>query len=332
MAKAPLAVTDLRASGMLWSFAFSAGRPAVIAENDELPAGAAWRWSHFALSDTRSRNFLERQEDIPESVRHVLLSGESRIQIHGDHNWVFGVAPDFEHAFDGSVTAGGRVNFAFNDTRLITTRRHPLHGIDCLRRELEAGTRIVPRPAEAIVALISVFIDTTEEQLTEASAQLDHAEDQVLADRGDIERLKLGPLRRALSGHHREFAALRTAFHRATSHRKADHSGVLTDLLPPLVLEIEDFDRDIAGLQDRAKLLHDEIDAKVAAAANQSLRLLTVLSTLLLPPTLIVGAFGMNVRGIPFEGQAAGFWPATALCVIVVAVCAWALWAARVLR
>src|SRR5262249_38735582 len=142
---------------------------------------------------------------------------------------------------------------------------------------------------------------------------------------------KLGPIRRELSAHHRVFAGLRGAFHRALSHRSGIKEGPLAARIPPLLLEIEDFDRDLAGLQDRARLLRDEVEGKVAAATNRSLRALTILSTLLLPPTVIVGAWGMNVHGVPFAEQPAGFWSAVGLCVAVVVVCYWALKQARIL-
>lgn len=327
-----MTLADLRSSGRLWAFDFTAGESAALTEIAEPNPAADWNWSHFALSDNRSRIYIERRADLPESVRKVLLGEEIRVQTHVDGDWCFGVLPDFEHEFDGRNSGGGRLNFAFDSRRLITTRRHPQHVVDCVRRQVEKNALKLAGPIEGINAFVTGFVDTTEEHLVKLAADLDHAEDSVLGDHGDLEAFRLGPLRRELSGYHREFVALRSAFHRAGSHRNAARGGPLIERLQPVLLEIEDFDRDIAGLQDRAKLLHDEIDAKLNAAANRSLRVLTILSTLLLPPTLIVGAFGMNLHGIPWENQADGFWPAAFLCVVVVGICAWALWAARVLR
>jgi len=152
-----------------------------------------------------------------------------------------------------------------------------------------------------------------------------------LSDHPNIESLRLGPIRRELSTRHREFVALRSAFHRASTHRNAARAGALAERLPPLIQEIEDFDRDLAGLQDRAKLVHDELEAKRAEAINRSLRALTILSTLMLPPTVIVGAFGMNLHGIPFAEQGVGFWSAMLVCVLAVALAYWALKQTRIL-
>ncbi len=316
----PLIVADLRSSGRLWAFAFEEGDARPLIE-DDAPPGHGWAWSHFALSDNRSRQFIENAGDIPPAVRACLLGGEIRVQTHVADGWCFGVLPDFGHAFEGNQSAPGRLNFAFESTRLITTRRHALEVVDNLRREIESDALRLGEPADAIAAHVARFIDATELRLHKLSSALDIAEDHLLSDRDDVDGIRLGPMRRELSSYHREFAALRSVFHRATSHRGAARGGPLAERLPPLLLEIEDFDRDLAGQQDRARLLHDEVEAKVSAAANRSLRALTILSTLLLPPTLIVGAFGMNVEGIPFAHQHVGFWSASLLCVAVVGAC-----------
>lgn len=72
-------------------------------------------------------------------------------------------------------------------------------------------------------------------------------------------------------------------------------------------------------LADRARLLNDEVENRLAATTNRSLSALTVISTLLLPPTFIVGAFGMNVGAIPWAGSPHGFWTVLGLCVLAIA-------------
>ena len=56
----------------------------------------------------------------------------------------------------------------------------------------------------------------------------------------------------------------------------------------------------------------------VADRSNRSLSALTVISTLLLPPTFVAGAFGMNVGGIPWAQNPQGFWAALGLCAFLV--------------
>lgn len=326
-----MSMADVYASGRLWGFAFSAGKAFAVPEAAPAPQGD-WTWAHFALSDQRSRVHIERFAPIAEAARATLLGAHSRVQAHADGDWTYGVLPDFEHELDGRADTVGRLFFAFDEHRLITARRHALHGVDGLRRRLERGEIELAHPCDAITALVTSFVVAVGERLVELSARIDHAEDVVLSERGAVSALRLGPLRRELSGHHREFAALKSSFHRLGLRRHGDEAGPLVERLPALLPKIEDFDRDIADMQDRARLMHEEIEARLAAAANRSLRLLTVLSTLLLPPTVVVGAFGMNVQGVPFATHPYGFWLASGLCVGVVALSLWGLWLARALR
>ena len=65
---------------------------------------------------------------------------------------------------------------------------------------------------------------------------------------------------------------------------------------------------DSATLVERIRLLQEELIALINEQTNQTLFILTVVTVLALPLTIIPGMFGMNVRGIPFSEHDAGFW------------------------
>ena len=171
-------------------------------------------------------------------------------------------------------------------------------------------------PAEALARLQEVFIGLVEQRLAVLGGELGKIEDEVLADRDHIGREVLGPLRRELSRYAREFSALRGAIYRATTVRGAALTSPLAEHLPALQQQAEDFERDAGALQERARLLYEEIGSRVADSTNRSLSALTVISTLLLPPTFVAGAFGMNVGGIPWAQSPQGFWAAMGLCAL----------------
>jgi zinc transporter len=64
---------------------------------------------------------------------------------------------------------------------------------------------------------------------------------------------------------------------------------------------------DLEAIQDRARLLQDEIAARIANATNRNLYVVSLLTAVFLPITLISGIFGMNVGGLPWETQSTGF-------------------------
>ena len=66
--------------------------------------------------------------------------------------------------------------------------------------------------------------------------------------------------------------------------------------------------RDLATLQERIKLLQEEIAAQVGDQTHRSLFTLTVVTVLALPINIIAGLLGMNVGGIPLANNPNGFF------------------------
>jgi Mg2+ and Co2+ transporter CorA len=69
----------------------------------------------------------------------------------------------------------------------------------------------------------------------------------------------------------------------------------------------------------------------LAEETNRSLRVLSVISIMFMPPTFIGGLFGMNLHGIPFSDWPAGFWAATAVSLVSSALVVWGLSRAGIL-
>ncbi len=69
----------------------------------------------------------------------------------------------------------------------------------------------------------------------------------------------------------------------------------------------------MTAMQERIKLLQEEIAAQVNEQNNRSLFVLTTVSVLVLPINIISGFFGMNVGGIPLASAPHGFWVVVAI-------------------
>ena len=54
-------------------------------------------------------------------------------------------------------------------------------------------------------------------------------------------------------------------------------------------------------MQDRARFLQDEIAAKLANTTNRHLYVLSILTAMLMPATLVTGIFGMNTSDLWLE-------------------------------
>ncbi|OWK20491.1 hypothetical protein AJ88_29365 [Mesorhizobium amorphae CCBAU 01583] len=72
-------------------------------------------------------------------------------------------------------------------------------------------------------------------------------------------------------------------------------------------------------MQARTRLLQDEMMAKLTMQSNQLLYILSAMTAVLLPMTIISGLFGMNVGGLPLVDTPMGFWVVTAVSLFVAA-------------
>jgi zinc transporter len=154
----------------------------------------------------------------------------------------------------------------------------------------------------------------------ELSDALDAIEESLIDDASAGERQKLGPARRTAVRIHRQLSTLRLLFRRWSAPTETNTSTRIGAATGRLAQRLDSLDQEIVSIQERARLLQDEIAAKVAAQTNRNLFVLTVLTAFLLPPTLISGIFGMNVSDLPFTKEPGGFVWAMALIAVSIAL------------
>ena len=80
---------------------------------------------------------------------------------------------------------------------------------------------------------------------------------------------------------------------------------------------------DMASLQERIKLIQEEIAALVNEGNNHSLFVLTIVTVLALPINIIAGLLGMNVGGIPLAQAEHGFWVVVGIVASFTVVAGW---------
>ena len=124
-------------------------------------------------------------------------------------------------------------------------------------------------------------------------------------------RRNLGRLRRTCVRLHRQLTGLRTLFHRL-DQKNTDHlTPALRIHAGKLAQRLDGLDHDIVELRERSRLLEEELRFKNEEESNHHLHTLSIVTSLLLPPTLITGIFGMNTKGLPLTDVESGFlWAA----------------------
>ncbi|WP_428311832.1 CorA family divalent cation transporter [Hydrocarboniphaga sp.] len=300
----------LLTNGLIWGYDFVAG--AAIALGDPEPgdaaAAAAFRWLHFNAADRGSERWIKAAA-LPSLVGDLLLSHDDHQRALVDGDWLACVLHDYQRELDDQKTAGvGTLRFAISDRLLLTLRRHPLRCADIARHRIVTGR--CPDSANAALELLtSSVIEVMSGELQALEAAVEHIEDELLTDSLTPDTSELVAMRRRALRLHRLLAGM------GTIARRLEPDSALSPLLLPA---IENFAQRVAALdqgatavQSQLRLLRDELELQTAQRTNRSLYVLSILSALMLPATLVTGLFGMNTGGLPWASSSIGTVMAT---------------------
>ncbi|CAN5404487.1 transporter [soil metagenome] len=272
-------------------------------------------WLHFNLADLRADQWLASADlDIPAAGKALLLSRDNFQQIHAANDSIYGVFSDLVRAIDRVTEETGYLHFVMTERLLLSGRHHALCAVDATRRVLESGQRI--GSAAVLLETIVEYVAETMERVAERiGTSLDSIEEKVLSDDTADLRRDLGRLRHTCVRLHRQLSGLLLMF------RRLDLQG--PDVLKPalrlragkLAQRLDALDHVVVEMRERSRLLQEELHLKIEEQTNKSIHLLSVLTALLLPPTLVTGIFGMNTKGLPLTDVETGFL--TASCLIM---------------
>jgi zinc transporter len=209
----------------------------------------------------------------------------------------------------------GYLRFVMTEQILVSGRHHALCAVDATRRALEAGHRIESAAAllESIVEHVADTMDGIADRVAQA---LDEVEEKVLSDSATDQRQNLGRLRRTCARLHRQLSGLRIVFHRFEHRHLDDLKPALRLRAGKLAQRLDGLDHTIVEMRERSRLLQEELHLKIEEQGNDNIRVLSVLTALLMPPTLVTGIFGMNTKGLPFTDLETAFLWASLLMVL----------------
>jgi len=288
-------------------------------ETRELSA-SRWTWKNYSLADARGRKAIEQNGALPDPVRDSLLAADDALHIDHDEGWLHGAITDSHHKHYTDADEIGHLRFAFCDTVLISARRHPLQSVDDVRRLVEQRKKPFRTPADLVESIIVHTFERLAADVVLIGHELDSIEDSIVGDAWHRERERLTKARRKLVFIHRQIASASGLFRHIEHIHRNDLPDELADMVTRLSHRAVALLHDSEQAQSRARLLQDELMAKLTAESNRLLYVLSVLTAVLLPMTIISGLFGMNVGGLPFLEDELGFWFVAAGSVVVAAV------------
>ncbi len=317
-------------SGLVWGFLMREDAP-------PLPIGAgdavAWMaaphpgqfvWLHFNLSNAASERWLRQHASLSEEFYDALHQGSRSTRIEIADNALIAVVNDVLHDFKIDSADISTLWVHVTPHGVFSARRKPLASIERLRQAVAQGDAL-RSPVDLLVHLLRDQAEVLVHIVREAVARVDTIEDQLLSGRLTRKREDLGTLRRVLVRLRRLLAPEPAAVFRLLQRPPA---WIALEDRQDLRQATEEFDvvlSDLTALQERIKLLQEEIAAHVNEDNNRSLFLLTIVTVMALPINIVAGLMGMNVGGVPLGQHPHGFWIVLGLIGVFSAVVAWVL-------
>lgn len=297
---------------------------------ERLVAHDGFVWLHLGLSDIRVPAMLAALPGMTPEAVQALVSRDANASLTFSPDVVCGTLVDFQREFDEMSSEIGWLHFAVTDRLIVTTRLHPLRSIDRARMAIEKSARI-KGPLDVLAALVVEFQRTVIGLVHEINDELNLIEDHVYDDGERDETRKLAPARRTIVKLHRHLRTELALLRRVTTADDEDVPTHLQALARQLSDRIETAERDVYSLQERARLLHEDIDSRAARQTNRHLYILSVLTAFLMPPTLVTGFFGMNTENLPLASTDGGTMFAALIILSSIGFAWWLLRRFRIL-
>ncbi len=299
-----------RSHGLIYGVSWETGRSG--RELDWVDLDTALRdpqavlWIHFNAANAHAQHWIAHCERLPEAHRAFLVDQDDRKRLETIGARIVGVISDVQYRFDFDPDHIAVLRFYLDEHCLVSTRHRPLSTTDDLRKAIREGLR-VDSTGRLMVSLFECQADRLDEVAARLNRDIGDMEDHVLAER-KVPRAKLAGVRRLAVRLHRHFAPEQRALQRLCARppawfREADIAGLrdTTEALGEIV-------GDLDAIQERAKLLQEELAARAQEDTNRNLLILSVVTATFLPVTLITGIFGMNVAGLPGLEDRSAFW------------------------
>ena len=308
--------------GCLWFVRFGANGAAEPGTAEDFETLGAPRegflWLHMDLADVRTRPLLARIEALPEHARDSLCDPVDHQHLEYSEGIVSGALLDYERDLGGPTSRTDYVRFASGASFFISARRLPMDSVEQTRIAVDRGACLTS-PIDLFEMLTDALIDGLARKAAELGAAFDRVEDRIIDQRGRQARPALSAARRdavrlarQISGLSATIARLETIEEELGEQRDDD----LREAAARLVQHAGALTQDVTSLQERARLLQDELNALLSLETNDRLYVLTLTTMLLLPATFVTGYFGMNTKNLLFSEDDNGTLYATILCVL----------------
>lgn len=291
-------------------------------KNQQLHTGDAFVWLHFSLSNALAEKWMADNLPLPQHFFETIHEGAGSTRVEQEENSLLAVINDvaFDFSFDANQISTVWICVMHNC--VISARKQALRSVDRLRVAVKSGQTFTS-PVSLLVHLLRDQADVLQKIERDSATKVDDIEDDLLTGRMQLNRSSLGALRRLFVRLRRLLAPEPSSLFRLLNRPPSWFMPEDARELREATEESSAVLNDLAVLQERTKLLQEEITAHTTEQTNRSVFLLTIVTVLALPINIVAGLLGMNVGGIPLAEDVHGFFWVVAFIVFFTCIAVW---------
>ena len=308
-------------------------QPASVTQIPALSGKTLWL-NVYGLNDPGLLEEIGKRFSLHPLVLEDILNTEQRPKMEDYSAYLFFVAKIFEYDTASRAITTDQVSIVLGQGFVLSFQEKPTGTFASIRERLKnAKGQIRKKGADYLAyALLDSVVDRYFICLEALAEQAESLENPVVTRPTQKLLRELHGIRRKTLFLRRAVSPLRevvTLLARGESTLLArDTLPFLRDVYDHTVYVIESLD----AIRDLIAGLMDIYVTSLSNRINLQIRLLTVITTIFMPLTLLTGIFGMNFKNMPFLGWQSGFYLLLALMLVIALGLLAVFWRIRWLR
>lgn len=296
----PITYADPTPDGVVAAFEFAADGRAVLRAIGDVPplehAGGGFAWVHLNLVDRRSRDWLTAHPALGDKMVAALCDTGTHQRLDVADGMVAGAFIDMALEIGRESDDAAQLGFILAPSFLITGRRKPVRSVELVKAAV-AGGETAATPLDLLMLIVDAELDLLDAAVTDLGNRVETIENKLLSDPIADQRRTIVKLRRRAFDLNRQVYAMLALFRSAGTRRRVPLSMDIVDAFADVVHRLEATHQELQSIKEGARLLHEETASNLTIETNRQLYILSMLTAVFLPATLVTGFFGMNTVG-----------------------------------
>jgi zinc transporter len=264
-------------------------------------------WVHLDRNDAAASDWVQRDAGLDPVIAEALLDVETRPRTlrAGEGQLIILRGVNLNPGAEPEDMVGLRI--WSEERRLITIRYRRLMAIVDVTESLDAGTGS-NTTGDLMAKVAGRLVDRMKPVLTELGEQIDAIETNVQQENAPDVGAKLSDVRNVAIVLKRYLAPQRDVLAQLAVETHGWISSADRACLRETGNDVTRYVEELEEIRERAIVVQDELVTRFSEAANKRIYILTIISAIMLPLSLITGLLGINVAGLPGTDNSHAFW------------------------